>query len=188
MLSPLPSPGRKAGRRSALALCLALAAARSGAAPPTEYEVKAAFLFHFARLVEWPDVGDPTEPFVIGIMGDDPFGSTLEGVIGVQTVRSRPIQIRRYHPGEELDPKPHILFVAAPSARDQERMLKDLKGAPVLTVGDGEAFAASGGMIGFRLTREGRVAFDINQQETERAGLKLSSQLLKLARIVPARS
>ena len=153
-------------------------------AAPTEYEVKAAFLYHFARLVEWPLAADD-KPFVLAVVGPDPFGHVLEDAIGSRQVRGRAVRIDRYRRSADArHDHPQLLFVAASESREVERALAAVEGAPVLTVGELDAFAEQGGMIGFRITPEGRVTFDINRAEAERAGLKLSSQLLKLARIV----
>ena len=136
-------------------------------APPREHEVKAAFLYHFAQLVDWPEAaGGPGEPFVVAVVGRDPFGTALEALAG-KSVRARP----------------HLLF-AGGDAEAVDRALAAVDGQPVLTVGELAGFAERGGMIGFRVTPDGRVGFDINLRRAERAGFRMRSQLLKLARIV----
>ncbi len=154
--------------------------------PPQEYEVKAAFLYHFAHLVDWPAPSAPGEPFVIAVVGYDPFGATLDEVLAGKSVRGQPVRVQRFAGAAQLaGARVHILFVGREHVR---RALSALAGQPVLTVGESQRFAKRGGMIGFRATGEGRVAFDINRQRAEQSGLRLSSQLLKLARIVgPAR-
>ena len=156
--------------------------------PPREHEVKAAFLYHFAQLVDWPEgAAAPGEPFVVAVVGPDPFGTALEQALGGKSVRSRPIEVRRF-PGADAmgSVRPHLLFVAG-DGDDVERGLAAVAGQPVLTVGERAHFAEGGGMIGFRVTPEGRVGFDINLRRVERAGLRMRSQLLKLARIVGER-
>lgn len=151
--------------------------------PPGEHEVKAAFLYHFAHLVDWPEPAAANGPLVVGVVGRDPFGSALDQIKG-KSVRSRPIEIKRFATPAELDPRAcHVLFIGG-DADTVERALGVVGSAPVLTVGEAERFAERGGMIGFRVTPEGRVGFDINLRRAERAGLRLRSQLLKLARIV----
>ena len=177
-----------------LAFCAAAAPARAASPPaepgvPTEYQVKAAFLYHFAHLVEWPREPPPsgTNPFEIAVVGRDAFGHVLEEVVGGKTVRGNPIRIRRYRAVESLGGSPQIVFVGAADLKEAERMLAALGGRPALTVGELEGFALHGGMIGFRVTPDGRVTFDIHLQRAEKARLRLSSQLLKLARIVGGR-
>jgi hypothetical protein len=155
------------------------------AAAPTEHEVKAAFLYHFAQLVDWPDDAlPPGKPFVLAVVGDDPFGSALDDVVAAQQVRGHLVRIERYPNIDSLAGTPHMLFVGASAGRELQRTLDAVARGPVLTIGEMERFAERGGMIGFRMTPEGRVTFDINRKVAERARLKLSSQLLKLARIV----
>lgn len=157
--------------------------------PPQEYEVKAAFLYHFAHLVDWPAPSAPGEPFVIAVVGYDPFGATLDEVLAGKSVHGQPVRVRRFAGAAQLDgARVHILFVGRGGDEHVRRALSALTGQPVLTVGESQRFAERGGMIGFRVTAEGRVAFDINLQRAEQSGLWMSSQLLKLARIVgPAR-
>lgn len=151
---------------------------------PGEYQVKAAFLYHFAQLVDWPALPEPGQPFEIGVLGDDVFGPALESALAGKTIHDRAVRVRRYTTLPETEHLPALLFVSADDPRDAERALRALGEAPVLTVGEARGFAERGGMIGFRLTPDGRVAFDINLRRAERCGLRLSSQLLKLAHIV----
>jgi len=158
---------------------------RASARPPTEQEVKAAFVFHFAQLVDWP-APPASGPFLVGVLEGDALGPVLDEVLAGKAVRGRPIKVARYRDTEALRAAPpQVLVLAAPGP--DEAALAALEQMPVLTVGEGERFAERGGMIGFRLTPEGRVAFDINLRKAEARGLRLSSQLLKLARIVGPR-
>jgi hypothetical protein len=156
--------------------------------PPQEYEVKAAFLYHFAHLVEWPGTADSTEPFVIGVVGYDPFGATLDTVLANKSVRAQPVRVQRLPSVAQLeDARVDILFVGRGDDDHVRRALAAVASRPVLTVGESARFAERGGMIGFRVTDEGRVAFDINLQRARDSGLRMRSQLLKLARIVETR-
>lgn len=151
---------------------------------PTEYEVKAAYLYNFAKFVEWPaeaQVG-AAEPFVIAVLGEDPFGRTLDDLLASKTIHDRSLVIRRVATPEEAVGA-HVVFVCASERPRLPRILKVLRGTSVLTVGDMQEFAERGGMIGFRMDGH-KVRFDINPGPAERARLKVSSQLLKLARIV----
>ena len=153
-------------------------------APPTEYEVKAAFLYNFARFVEWPrDVVPPDgASFRIAILGEDPFGPALESALSGKRVLEHPLEVTRVKRAEDALAA-HIVFVSASEAPRLERVLRVLGGHSVLTVGDTDEFARRGGIIGFR-TDERRVRFEINPDEAARARLKLSSHLLRLARVV----
>jgi YfiR/HmsC-like len=165
-------------------------AARSPAYEPTEIEVKAAFLYHFAQLVTWPDSPEagPAAPLVIAVVGPDPFGDRLEATIGDETIRGRPLKIERVAKAADLSAIPQILFVGSADAAEVQRALEAVAKAPALTVGVSKGFARQGGMVEFRVTADSRVAFDINLRAVSAAGLKMSAQLLKIARIVdPAR-
>ena len=149
---------------------------------PLEYEVKAAFLYNFAKFTEWPMEQDPGTPIVIGVLGEDPFGEVLEHTIRGKQVRGRALTIKRFRKVEDPLKSCHILFISSESAT-ASRALKFLQGARVLTVGESRAFCSLGGTINFVLDHR-RVRFEINVAAAERAGLKLSSKLLKLAKIV----
>ena len=167
------------------AFVLAVRPAAAATPPPQEHAVKAAFLYHFAHLVDWPGAADPAEPFVIGVVGPDPFGTTLDEVLAGKSVRGQPVRIQRFVGAAHLeDARVHILFVGRGDEEHVRRALAAVAAKPVLTVGESPRFAERGGMIGFRVTDEGRVGFDINLQRAEQSGLRMRSQLLKLARIV----
>ncbi len=151
-----------------------------------EYEIKAAFLYNFARYVDWPreNLPAPGEAFVLTVLGEDPFGDALDKMIRDRTIHDRPLAVRRVARVEDVG-NTQILFIARSEADDLPRILQRLEAAPILTVGETPQFAERGGMIRFR--REGeRIGFDINLSSSERARLRISSQLLKLARIVGA--
>jgi hypothetical protein len=165
---------------------MACCAARPAAAetpPASEYQIKAAFLYNFAKFIEWPadaHLAD-AQTFTIGLLGADPFGPDIAVIEGKQ-VKDKPLRIVRGQTLEELKGC-QVLFIGALPAADLERVLKTLKGRPVLTVGEAENFAHHGGMIHL-MTVENKVRFEINVQTAEQAGLKISSHLLRLARIV----
>jgi hypothetical protein len=150
---------------------------------PTEYEVKSAFLFHFARLTEWPAPPPAGEPFVVAVVGHDPFGTALDRVLEGQSVHGRPLVLRRAATPESLPERPHILFIAT-EREEAARILRHFRDQPVLTVGEMEGFGEMGGIVNFFVTGEGRIRFEINVRQAEVKGLRMSSQVLKLARIV----
>ena len=150
--------------------------------PPTDYEVKAAFLLHFTRLVDWPP-GTATGPMRVGVLDNEPFADVLEEVASAEAPQ-RSIQILRSDSLDRLRPRPHVVFIGTESAAEARRICAALGTMPVLTVGDVPGFAEHGGMIGFRVTDEGRVTFDVNLTRIRAAGLDVSSQLLKIARVI----
>ncbi|MEW6156988.1 MAG: YfiR family protein [Verrucomicrobiota bacterium] len=156
--------------------------AQGQSAPPSEYQIKAAFLYNFAKFVEWPESAfDSTNaPIVFGIIGEDPFNSDLEATIENKTINNRPVVIRRFRSDRELQ-RTHVLFISSSERRRLESILERVKGFPTLVVGDEiERFCQRGGMINF-IMEERKVRFQINQVRAEQEGLKISSKLLKLA-------
>jgi hypothetical protein len=160
-------------------LGLSLGASVSALAVPKEYQLKAGFLYNFTKFVQWPDdrFEDEGSEIVIAVLGTDPFGGELDRVVKDRIVEGRSIVVRRIKTAAEI-PAAHIVFVA----RDAEPLLADsLRSLPgVLTVGETGAFTARGGIVAFYVMNE-KVRFEINQDGAEKAGLKLSGQLLKLA-------
>ena len=150
----------------------------------TEYEVKAGFLYHVGWFVEWPaTTAQASAPaFIIGVLGTNPFGGVLHDVMGGKTIRERPVVIKYYQRVEEAVSS-HILFISASEEPRLPAILAALGRTSVLTVSDMERFTERGGMIVLRLV-DRKVHFDINMDATESAGLKLSSQLLRLAKVI----
>jgi hypothetical protein len=171
--------------------CLLIVAARLSIAPtraatttPTEYEVKAVFIYNFAKYIQWPasTTADAKRRFVIVVVGKDPFGPVLDEVMRGHSVQGRPVAVRRLERLEDVG-NCDILFVASSERVRLQQILEVSRTAPVLTVGDMDQFAQRGGMINLT-TEENRIRFEINVKAIERVGLKASSQLLRLARIV----
>ena len=164
-------------------LYILLASAMVTAAEPLEYAVKAAFIYNFAKFVEWPAESSAKEgPFVIGILGQDPFRGALDEVVSGKTVRDKKITVKRFSRIEDAMSS-RILFIGNSEKESIAQIIKRLDGAPVLTVSDLRQFAEQGGMIELVIDQN-RVRFIINTAAAEQSGLKPSSQLLKLARIV----
>ena len=172
-------------RRLTIGLIVSLAAvSEADPTAPSEYAVKAAFLLKFADYVDWPaDQRRGASPFVVAVLGTDPFGEQLDEMLARKELRGRKLIARRFSRIEDAAEEANILFISSSERTDLPRILRVLDGRPILTVGDMDHFASRGGIVGFRL-QGNTVRFDINLQEAEKAGLKLSSQLLKLARIV----
>jgi hypothetical protein len=157
------------------------------AAPPTEYEVKAAYLYNFLKFVEWPTdrAVASTGPFCIAVVGADPFGAVLEKTVASKEVLGRPVTIRRV--GEPKSASGcQVVFVGRLPNAPTASILRALAGTGALTVGDEPGFAQKGGMVNFVLD-EDSVGFEINPAAAAREGLTLSPRLLQLATIVPER-
>ena len=151
---------------------------------PTEYQVKAAFLFNFAKFVEWPDavLAGARTPIVLGILGEDPFGNDLSLIVTGQSVRGRTVSIRKYRFGDDLRDC-HILFVSASERMHMAQILASLQGASVLTVSDMPGFAGGGGVVQFYM-EEVRVRFVVNVDGAARANLRVSAKLLAVAHVM----
>jgi hypothetical protein len=166
-----------------LAFCwLAAWPARAAEVSP-EYQVKAAFLLNFTRFIEWPQsaFSSPNAPFRICIAGRDPFGGALTAIIGGERVNSHPLMVEKLEGGQvSFSHCPMIFF---PRSENNEAALIPRLGRGVLTVGETEDFLRIGGIIRFVLENN-RVRFDVNQTAARRAGLLISSRLLKIARYV----
>lgn len=160
-----------------------LGAVRAQDIPQPEYPVKAAFLLNFAKFVEWPApaFAQPDAPLVIGVIGDGPWGNAGEVFTG-KTVQGRPVVVEQVELGPALK-NCHVLFVAASEEKRARRILESLASASVLTVSDMDGFLERGGLIQF-VTEHNKVRFEINRAAAQRAGLKVSAQLLKLAKAV----
>jgi len=172
---------------AALAFSFALAYSASlfaQAKPPTEYEIKAAFLYNFAKFVEWPSNAfkGPKQPLNICVFGRDPFGRALDDALLGKAIGDHPTALAHAHQLPELAGC-HVVFVSAAETPRLAEILGNLRGHNVLVVGETEGFASSGGVIQFVLD-ENRVRFAINPDAANRAGLKVSSKLLALAIIV----
>jgi len=171
----------------ATALVLAAAPARSQGVVATEYAVKAAFLYHFAKFIEWPEsVGGPSPKVVnLCVVGADPFGDALDelaarGVDGLaEGIRVEVRHVTGLTPKEGC----HIAFISNSERPRLAAHLAVAAVAHVVTVSDLHGFAADGGVIQFIL-EDGRVRFWINLDAAERDGVRISSRLLALARIV----
>jgi hypothetical protein len=165
------------------ALLLALLLAVPGAAPAQtaeEYAVKAAFLYNFAKFVDWPPASFPDpNSLKLCVLGDDPFGSSLQTVAGEQ-VAGHKLNVVRTDSTSKLAGC-QILFISRSERDHIPQVLAAIKGAPVLTVGDTQKFADDGVIINFILEGS-KVRFEINTDSADRAGIRISSKLLQLAR------
>jgi YfiR/HmsC-like len=148
---------------------------------PTEYEVQAAYLSNFGRFVEWPVRAGASErdPFYICVLGQDPFGPLLDAALKGETIGGAPMVAKRVA-GVADAANCRIVYVNPSKDTQLRPLLAALARSNVLTVGDIFDFTRQGGMIQFVLDGN-RVRFEINLAAAQRAGLNLSSQLLKVA-------
>jgi hypothetical protein len=148
-----------------------------------EYQVKAAFLFNFARFIEWPDKAFQSEKEAISVcvFRYDPFGSALDEIIRGKTIGDRVVQARRITELGELKAC-QVVFVSAREEKRLQEILDSVKGASALVVGESEDFAARGGGIQF-FVEANKLRFAVNVDAMQRARLKVSSKLLALAKI-----
>jgi len=151
---------------------------------PTDYEVKAAYLYNFGRFVEWPGKVAASQggSFTVCVLGQDPFGPSLDATLAGETIGGKTIVAKRIS-GPEESGNCQILFLSLTEDSHLNKIIADLDKKAVLTVSDMPQFAQRGGMIQFVL-EEKRVRFEVNLTATQHAGLTLSSELLKVATTV----
>jgi hypothetical protein len=163
--------------------CLLVLSATAARAQTKEYQVKAAFLLNFAEFIQWPAsaFAAPDAPLCIGVLGDDPFGAALEETVRDEHIQAHKLIVRRARRVQDLDGC-QMVFVSK-SERRVPDLLAKMDSQPVVTVGDTEGFARRGGTINFYLDQN-KVRFEINPGSARQKGLKISSQLLALGKIV----
>lgn len=154
----------------------------------TLYDLEGAYLVHFLDFVEWPSgsFSDNRSAFVLGILGDDPFGENLDRQVNGRLFNGRRVEVRRF---DEYDPDEvpayrecHILFIAASEKGDLAALLKGLQQAPVLTVSEIDRFPLFGGMIWFDEERH-KIRLMLNKKATQKARLKLRARLLQVCHL-----
>jgi hypothetical protein len=163
-------------------LFAASAVARAETAEERENALKAGFLYNFFSYVEWPQKADKgTGPFVVGIVGNDVFAAANAALNGKE-IKGRRIEVRKIEDASKLSSY-HLVFVSASEEKRGREILNQASGSGVLTVGDwSSGFIREGGVINLVPSRN-RLQIEINPAAAEKAGLTISSQLLKLARI-----
>ena len=178
---------RKRALAGTTGLLAALWCAIAGAtAPATEYQVKAVYLFNFGQFVEWPAGAwtSPIAPFVICVVGKDPFGPTLDDVVRGESINGRPLLLRRQKGRRGLDDC-HILFISRSEAARLPDTLDALRGRSVLTVTDIDGAENQGAII-VLVSENNRVRMRINVAAAKQNNLVISSKLLRPAEIVSA--
>lgn len=173
---------------------MAVAAYAAGITPATlaqnatTGEVKAAFLYNFARFTEWPAdaFDDPAAAFVIGVAGDEVLRQTVEHLTRGKAISGRALRTRHVKETQDV-PGVQILFIGGTSASRAAELVKEAGTRPILTVGDVERFCQKGGMIAFQI-EQNRVRFEVQIDATESARLKVSSRVLTLAKAIHGRN
>jgi hypothetical protein len=158
-----------------------------GAEAPTEYQVKAVFVYNFSRFVEWPSqtFSAPDAPFVIGVLGSDPFGAHLDEAVHGEQIDQHPLVVRHFrNPGEIGDCR--ILYIDRSEGAQLQQILAALDHRSTLTVADLDDSSERGVMIQFT-TENNRIRLRINVEAARAAGLTISSKLLRSADIVGTR-
>jgi hypothetical protein len=153
-----------------------------------EYEVKAALLYKFTQYIEWPAEAFERKdsPLLVAVIGKDPFGRILDETLRDKKCGEHPFAIKRFASAKEIDAA-HVLFVPGAEAVVLAEILKALGGRSTLIVGESEGFASKGGIVNFYLEKS-KTRFEINPDAAKRCKLKISSDLLKVARIVKGES
>ncbi len=179
------------GQRAGALLAILLASAQPRALParpadesrPAEYQVEAAYLYHFLQFTRWPATTQPPAATVtIGILGASPFGNAFAAVEGKELTPGRRLVVRplgRYQAGANLTAC-DLLFICASETKALPRILAAVKGRPILTVSDARGFIEAGGMVQFSIVAQ-KVRWSVNRAPVEEAGLQLSSQVLRNA-------
>ena len=150
---------------------------------PTEYQIKAKYLYNFTRYVNWPKevFTDSISPFVIGIVGQDPFGIELEKTVEGKNIKNRTFSVKRFNSINDLE-FCHMLFIGLIDKKHQNQILNKIKGLSILTVGNRTNFTQDGGIINF-IEKKEQVRFEINTKVARESRLKISTKLLKMADI-----
>jgi hypothetical protein len=162
--------------------CVAVAETES-----VEYSVKAAYLAKFGIYVEWPGTAfsTPGSAFSLCVVGDDPFGATLDTAVAGQRIDGRPIQVRRLKTAGR-DSACHILYIGNVETARAAQIAESVRGSAVLTVSDARSTGNGVGVINFVL-RDNRVRFNIDEDAATQNGLNISSKLLGLALAVKSK-
>jgi hypothetical protein len=189
------TPNKKGLRKSQAAACICLLAvclrgvcieaigANKAADPAvTEYQVKALYLYYFAKFVDWPQntFEDKTSPIIIGIIGDDAFGNLVEAIAKNKTAQEHPIAIRRLKWSSDLR-SCHMLFISTFERKRLAQISAILHSRPILTITEMEDSLQDKGIMNL-IIEGGKVQFEVDIAAAERAQLRISSKLLRMAK------
>jgi hypothetical protein len=179
----LPKLARRCWKALLILFLVSLVSEAQAQAQPTEYEVKAAFIYNFAKFVEWPanSFNSAADPLQICVLGNNRLRTDLQNIVAEKRIGSRPLNVRRV---ELFDIKGcHVLFVGLGETYRVHQALQEAQGGSILTVSDISGFLDLGGMISFTFDQN-RIRFEVNLKAAQAAQLQLSSKLLSLAKSV----
>ena len=170
-----------------LTLVLLLVVAESGLSNgqvASEYQVKAAYVYNFAKFVEWPaqDFPSATAPIRICVLNDPRFETELEHIVRAKTIAGHPVSVISVEDADQCR-SCHVLFVNSSQKRQVHHIIQVLRDTNVLTVGETTGFVDEGGIINF-VVQDERVTFEINRKAALQSGLRISSRLLSVAKLV----
>jgi hypothetical protein len=153
-----------------------------------EADIKAGFLYNFARFIEWPQdaFNGPSDPLRIELIGRDPFDGRLDQIVAGKIVNNRPIRVI-YSLSGDAPPSGHIVVVSVSETKRLTRLLEACGRKPIVTVSDIDGFVGSGGMIGF-VTDNQRIRFAISNTTAEQRRLRVDSRMLSLALLVDGKT
>jgi len=176
---------RRIGSGLAVALLLFPVSVSLRAQVARDKAIRAVLLFHIAQLTEWPtNAFDPDqESFVLGVVGEDPFGGILEATVDKETVRGRKIVVEHYRTAAEIQ-NPHLLFISPSESRSLGLILRRIEERPILTVADVERAEQRGVMVHLYWD-DNRAKMIINQPAAASKGLVISPRLLAVAQKYP---
>jgi YfiR/HmsC-like len=165
-------------------LCVAFSAAPAFAQSVTDDQVKAAYVFNFAKFIQWPAEVFATAdaPMNFCVLGRSPVVDELDSSMNGKSVNGHAIVVKHLHGPDEIKGC-HLVFLAASAGKQQQKLIQTAKGSTVLLVAEMPGFAHAGGTINF-IMENGRLIFEVNIIAAESAHLKINSKLLALARIV----
>lgn len=173
------------GRRFWSLLLLSLAVQSAAAdSPVPEFQLKAVYLVKFLDFVDWPPsaFAQTNSPIVIGVLGTDHFGKSLEEASDGDVVKAHHVVVRRLNSIKEAADV-QVLFIDSSESSRLRSIMPELEGKDILTVSDIDTFCQRGGIVGF-VTENKKVRFRINVNAAKRADLQISSKLLELAEVV----
>lgn len=165
-----------------LAMPLTLRLGVAGDSQPTEYQLKAAYIYHFAQFVDWPATAfnQTNSPLIIGVLGTNPFGGDLERTVQGKILGGHPLVVQEFTDISEITNVCHILFISDSEKRQLTQIIAALDDSSILTIGESDRFIESGGMIKF-VPDGTRIRFEINRTRAVKSGLRISFKLLNLA-------
>lgn len=165
-------------------LCICFPLLQSQTSPLPEYKIKAVFLFNFTQFVEWPGYvfNNDNDPFVIGILGKDPFGNYINEAVAGEKMGNHPLTVRYYHNVNEVT-NCQLLYINPDNNASLPDILSALDDRSILTVGDSPDFVKAGGIIGL-ITINNKIRLQINPGKAKAAGLSISSKLLSVADVL----